>query len=284
MARSIWNGAISFGLVNVPVKLYSAVSKQTVRFHQLHEEDGVRIQQKRICPADGKEVPYQNIVKGYEIEPERYVVIKPEELAALESKRGRTIDIEDFVELDQIDPIYYDHPYYLVPDKSGAKAYKMLLEAMEQSGKVAIARVVIRSKENLTAIRAADGILMMSTMLFADEVVSPSVLEGLPDDDVRPTERELEMARELIESVATEFDPNKYQDTYREQVMALIESKAAGDEVATQPETKEAKPVADLLGALEASIAAAKKGASNSKKAKKPARQKSSASKAKAKT
>ena len=146
MPRSIWTGAISFGLVNVPVKLYSAVSKKTVRFHQLHEADGVRIQQKRVCPADGEEVPYDEIVKGYEISPDRYVVISPDELEALEPRKTKTIDIEDFVDLAEIDPLYYDHPYYLLPGQGAQKPYKLLVEAMRQANKVAIARVVIRTK------------------------------------------------------------------------------------------------------------------------------------------
>ena len=172
MARSIWRGAISFGLVNVPVKLYSAVSKKTVRFNQLHDADGARIQQKRVCSADGEEVPYENIVKGYEIAPDNYVVITPEELDALDPKKTRTIDIEDFVDLDDIDPLYYEHPYYLVPDTGAAKAYKLLLDALRDTNKVAIARVVLRSKEYLTAIRPAGDVLTMETMLFADELVA----------------------------------------------------------------------------------------------------------------
>ena len=158
MPRSIWTGAISFGLVNVPVKLYSAVSKKTVRFHQLHDKDGVRIQQKRVCPADGEEVPYENIVKGYEITPDQYVVVEPAELEAIEPRKTKTIDIEDFVDLEEIDPLYYDHPYYLMPGTGAAKPYKLLVTAMEQSQKVAIARVVIRQKEQLVAIRPANGV------------------------------------------------------------------------------------------------------------------------------
>src|SRR3982750_632743 len=154
MPRSIWTGAISFGLVNVPVKLYSAVSKKTVRFHQLHETDGVRIQQKRVCPADGEEVPFDQIVKGYEITPDQYVVVTPEELEAIEPRKTKTIDIEDFVDLEEIDPIFYDHPYYLAPGTGGAKPYRLLLEAMRATNKVAMAKVVIRQKESLVAIRA----------------------------------------------------------------------------------------------------------------------------------
>ena len=259
MARSIWSGAISFGLVNVPVKLYSAVSRKTVRFHQLHDADGVRIQQKRVCPADGEEVPYDNIVKGYELSPERYVVVSPEELESLDPKKTRTIDIEDFVELDQIDPIFYDHPYYLAPDKGASKAYNLLLTAMRETGRVAIARVVIRSKEHLTAIRATGDVLTMATMLFADEVVPSDNIDELPEETGEASKREVEMAQQLIESLSTEFDPSKYRDEYRERVLELIERKAEGEEIAIQP-PEEPERVPDLMAALEASIASAKQG------------------------
>src|SRR5205823_421459 len=173
MPRSIWTGAISFGLVTVPVKLYSAVSKKTVRFHQLDSEGGVRIAQRRVNPVTGDEVPYDRLVKGFEIAPERYVLIDPGELEALEPTKTRTIDIEDFVELSDIDPVFYDHPYYLAPGAGGAKPYRLLLEAMRETGRVAIARVVIRQKEQLVALRPMGDVLGMSTMLFADEVVDP---------------------------------------------------------------------------------------------------------------
>jgi DNA end-binding protein Ku len=270
MPRSIWRGAISFGLVNVPVKLYSAVSKKTVRFNQLHDTDGVRIQQKRVCPKDGEEVPYEHIVKGYEISPDRYVVVTPEELEGLDPKKTRTIDIEDFVDLDEIDPLYYEHPYYLVPDTGAAKAYKLLLTALAESNKVAIARVVIRSKEYLTAIRPADGILTMETMLFADELVPPDQLEELPDADVEASEREVEMARQLIESLSATFEPSKYRDEYRERVLDLIERKAEGQDVTIQPPTEEPEKVPDLMAALEASLAEAKERRPAKAKAKRP--------------
>src|SRR5438874_4488096 len=216
MARSIWRGAISFGLVNVPVKLYSAVSKKTVRFNQLHEKDNSRIQLKRFCADEEQEVPYEEIVKGYEISPGQYVVITPEELDKLDPVKTRTIDIEDFVDLDEIDPLFYEHPYYLAPDTGAAKPYKLLLEALKDTNKVAIARVVIRSKEYLTAIRAAGDVLTLETMLFADELIDPQDIDELPDADVRAPDREVDMARQLIESLATDFDPGKYRDTYRE--------------------------------------------------------------------
>jgi DNA end-binding protein Ku len=260
MPRSIWRGAISFGLVNVPVKLYSAVSKKTVRFNQLHEADGARIQQKRVCSKDGEEVPYEEIVKGFEISPDRYVMITPEELDALDPKKTRTIDIEDFVDLDEIDPLYYEHPYYLVPDTGAAKAYKLLLEALRETNKVAIARVVIRSKEYLTAIRPAGDVLTMETMLFADELIDPDQIEEVPDPDVRATDREVDMARQLIESQATDFDPTRYRDEYRERVLELIEQKAEGREIAVQAEPEAPTEVPDLMAALEASLAAAGNG------------------------
>jgi DNA end-binding protein Ku len=260
MARSIWRGAISFGLVNVPVKLYSAVSKKTVRFNQLHEKDSSRIQLKRFCADEDQEVPYEEIVKGYEISPGRYVVITPEELEALDPKKTRTIDIEDFVDLDEIDPLFYEHPYYLAPDTGAAKPYKLLLEALRQTNKVAIARVVIRTKEYLTAIRPAGDVLTMETMLFADELIDPDVLDELPDEDVRATEREVDMARQLIESLSTDFEPSKYRDEYRERVLELIEQKASGQEIEVAPAPEEPAAVPDLMAALEASLAAAKGG------------------------
>ena len=257
MPRSIWTGAISFGLVNVPVKLYSAVSKKTVRFHQLHETDGVRIQQKRVCPADGEEVPFDQIVKGYEITPEQYVVVTPEELEAIEPRKTKTIDIEDFVDLEDIDPIFYDHPYYLLPGTGAAKPYKLLVTAMEDAGKVAIARVVIRQKEQLVAIRPTGDILTMETMNFADEVIPHDRFDEAPDADVDTNKREVDMARQLIESLSAEFDPDKYKDTYRERVLELIEQKAEGKEIAVQP-TEEPQEVPDLMAALEASVNAAR--------------------------
>ena len=179
MARAIWSGAISFGLVMVPVKVYSAVSKKDVRFHQLHGADGGRIKQKRVCSIDGEEVPYEEIVKGYEIEPERYVTITPAELESVAAERTRRIEIEEFVALDDIDPIYYDHPYYLAPGPGGAKPYKLLLEAMRETGRVAIATVVIRSKQQLVAVRpVGEHALGMATMVFPDEVIDPSTVEG----------------------------------------------------------------------------------------------------------
>jgi len=194
--RPIWSGAISFGLVNVPVKLYSATSSKDVRFHQLDGKSKSRIKQKRVSVATGEEVPYEDIVKAYEIAPDNYVTIAPEELDALDPKATKTIDIEDFVDLDQIDPVYYERPYYLVPDKGGQKAYALLRNAMRETNKVGIARVVLRTKQYLAAIRPKDDALVMETMLFADEVNPLDELD-LPGPDVDVTEREEKMARSV---------------------------------------------------------------------------------------
>jgi DNA end-binding protein Ku len=260
MPRAIWSGAISFGLVNIPVKLYSAVSRKTVRFNQIDAESGQRIRQQRVNPETGEEVPYEQIVKGYEISPDQYVTISNEELEALEPQKTRTIDIEQFVDLEQIDPIHYDHPYYLAPDKGAGKAYKLLLDAMEQADKVGIARVVIRSKENLVALRAYNGAITMETMLFPDEVVEPSTIDELDaaDGDVKTTKRELDMAKQLIESLSGDFDPSGFRDEYRDRVMELIERKAAGETITVEAPEPERKDVPDLMAALEASIAASK--------------------------
>ncbi len=264
MARSIWSGAISFGLINVPIKLYSAVSRKTVRFNMLNGETGARIQQKRVDPTTGEEVPYDQLVKGYELTKDRYVVITQEELDSLDPVKTRTIDIEDFVDLEDIDPIYYDHPYYLVPDKGAAKAYGLLLNAMRESGKVAIARIVLRTKEQLVAIRPAGEVLMMETMVFSDEVVPASDIDDLPEAEaLQASERELKMAQQLIDSLSTDFDPSKYSDTYRDRVLDLVERKAQGEEIAVQPEADKPAQVPDLMAALEASLAAVRSGSSD---------------------
>jgi len=277
MPRAIWTGAISFGLVTVPVRLYSAVNRKTVSFNQLDSSDNGRIAQKRVNPRTGEEVPYERIVKGYAIAPDSYVVITNEELDALEPEKTRTIDIEDFVDLSEIDPIFYDHPYYLAPGPGGAKPYRLLLDAMRETNKVAIARVVIRSKESLVAIRPAGDVLEMSTMLFADEVADPNRIDELPDpDEVKTTDKELSIAKQLVDSLAGPFEPEKYKDEYREQVLALIERKAAGEEIAVQeaPETTPTE-VPDLMSALQASLDAVRggeKGGKAAPKRKAPAR------------
>ncbi len=278
MARSIWTGAISFGLVTVPVKMYSAVSKKTVRFHQLNKGTGARIAMKRVDPSTGEEVPYEDIVKGYELSPDRYVLIEPAELEALDPAKTKTIDILDFVDLSEIDPIFYDHPYYLAPGTGGAKPYRLLLEAMRETNKVGIAKVVIRSKEQLVALRPVEveggtPVLGMATMVFADEIVDPRRIDELPDD-VDVDARELEIAKQLVDSLAAPFEPTRYEDSYRAEVLEMIERKAAGEEIAVQPQVEEAAPVPDLMAALKASLEAAKGDGAPAKKAKpaKPAK------------
>ncbi len=302
MPRAMWTGAISFGMVTVPVKLYSALNRKNVRFHQLAGKTGVRLAQKRIDPSTGEEVPYEDVVKGYEIAPDRYVVVEPGELETLQPKKTRTIEIEDFVELSQIDPVFYDHPYYLAPGPGGAKPYRLLLEAMRETGKVAIARVVIRSKEQLVALRPMGDALGMATMIFADEILPPERLDEIAEAaEVKTTKRELDIAKQLVDSLAGEFKPDSYSDSYREEVLALIERKAQGKEIAVQPEPEEvATPAPDLMSALKASLdavraregdsgavptpRAAGNGASARKPtAKKPAAKKSSAKKPSAK-
>ena len=265
MARSMWSGAISFGLVNVPVKLYSAVSPKDVRFHQIDAKSKSRVKQKRVSAATGEEVPYEDIVKGYELGPDTYVMISPEELNALDPKATRSIDIEDFVDLDQIDPIYYDHPYYLAPDKGGSKAYVLLRRAMQETNKVGIARVVLRTKQYLAAIRPLGRALVLETMLYPDEVNPLDDLD-VPGDEIEVTEREEKMARQLIDSLTTDFDPDKYKDDYRERVLQLIEQKAAGQEIVVEEAAEDAPKVVDLMAALEASLAAVKKGKPADKK------------------
>ena len=257
MPRPIWSGAISFGLVNVPVKVFSATSSKDVRFHQLDGKSKSRIKQKRVSVATGEEVPYEDLIKAYEIAPDNYVTITPEELEALDPKASKTIDIEDFVDLDQIDPVYYERPYYLVPDKGGQKAYALLRNAMRETNKVGIARVVLRTKQYLAAIRPLDDALVMETMLFADEVNPLDELD-LPGPDVDVTEREEKMARSLIDSLTTDFEPSKYRDEYRERVLQLIEQKASGQEIVVEDAAEEAPRVVDLMAALEASLAAVK--------------------------
>jgi DNA end-binding protein Ku len=283
MARSIWSGAISFGLVNVPVKVFTAVRKKDVRFHQLHEKDGARIQQKRWCAQEDKEVAYEEIVKGYEVSPGQYVRVEPEELEALDPEATHTVDIEDFVNLDEIDPLFFDTNYYLVPDGRGDKAYRLLLEAMRDAGKVGIAKVVMRTKQYLVAVRPVEEALVMTTMNFNDEVVAQEELEGLPGDKADASERELRMAQQLIDSLATGWDPEKYHDTYRERVLDLIEQKAQGKEIVVQPDVERPAPVIDLMAALEASLAAAKGGSDGeAHPAKKAAGTKKAAGKTKA--
>jgi len=275
MARAIWSGTISFGLLNVPVRLFSAVARRNIGLREIRESDSARIKHRRVAEGTDEEVPYENIIKAYELTPGQYVPLSKDEMAALAPEKTRAIDVQDFVDIEEIDPMYFDSPYYLGAAEGAEKAYSLLAAAMESSGKAAISRFVFRNKEHLAAIRASDGVLTLTTMRFHDEVVPPSELDdALPDKKPKVAKREQQMAEQLIDSLSTEFEPNAYKDEYREQLLALIEQKAEGKEiVAPEAEAPKATKAPDLMAALEESIAAVKeKGGSDdgAKEASKP--------------
>jgi DNA end-binding protein Ku len=285
MARAIWSGSISFGLLNVPVRLFSAVARRNIALREIRESDSARIKHRRVAEGTDEEVPYDSIIKAYEITPGQYVPLNKEEMAALAPEKTRAIDVLDFVDLEEIDPMYFDSPYYLGPADGAEKAYSLLAAAMQASGKVAIARFVFRNKEHLAAIRPSDGVLTLTTMRFADEVVAAGELEDVfPEKQAKVAKKEQQMAEALIDSLSTDFDPATYRDEYREQLLSLIERKAEGKEiVAAESEEPQATKAPDLMAALEESIAAVKdrKGAAKKPAAKKSKAPKSSNAKAK---
>jgi DNA end-binding protein Ku len=253
MPSAIWTGSISFGLVQVPVRLVGATKSKDVSFNQLEEGTGSRIRYKKVSEQTGEEVTQDRIKRGYEISKGRYVMIEPDELDALRPRASHAIDIEEFVDLDEIDPVFFEQPYYLIPDARGVKPYKLLADAMAELNKVALGRIIVRSKERLVAIRPLDGMLVIETMRYADEVLPRDEL--LPDDDVDLTDRERAMARQLVESLAVDaFQPEKFHDEYRMQVLDLIERKAAGEEIVAEPVVEAPAKVLDLVAALEASL------------------------------
>jgi DNA end-binding protein Ku len=255
--RAIWKGTINVGLVSVPVKLYSAVRTKDVRFNELHAVDGARLKHQRICPAEEEEVPYDEVVRGFEIAPDQYVIIEPEEIEAAAPPSTRSVQIDRFVDADAVDPIYYEKSYHLGPDKGGDQTFTLLARALGETGKVGIGKVVLRTKEYLASVRPSGDGLILSTMHFSDEVVEPENLEGAPEDGIELRDRELAIANQLVDSLSSEFEHQKYEDSYREQVMALIQAKAEGKEIdVTRHEEPEATD--DLLAALEASLAASK--------------------------
>ncbi len=271
MARAIWSGTISFGLLNVPVRMFSAVARRNIALREIRESDSAKIKHRRVAEGTEEEVPYENIIKAYELSPGQYVPLSKEDLAALAPEKTRAIDVQDFVDIEEIDPMYFDSPYYLGPADGAEKAYSLLASAMESSGKAAIARFVFRNKEHLSAIRASDGVLTLTTMRFHDEVVPPGDLDdALPDRKPKVAKKEQQMAEQLIDSLSTEFEPNSYRDEYREQLLALIEQKAEGKEiVAPEAEEPKATKAPDLMAALEESIAAVKDKGSSGRKASK---------------
>jgi DNA end-binding protein Ku len=291
MPRAIWSGSISFGLVNIPVKLYSAITEKSVRFHQLDKRNGARVRQQRVNEQTQEEVPYEQIVKGYEVTKGHYVIISEDDLAAFAPEATHTIDLVCFVDLDEIDPIFFDGAYFVAPEKA-AKPYALLVTAMEESNKVAIARFVLRSKQYLAALRPKDGGLLLSMMVYSDELNSVDDLVEFDDvAKVKVDRKELAMASQLIESLSEPFDPQSYHDDYRDQVRELIDRKAAGEEIVAEvTPAPSADKVIDLMAALEASVKAAKSSRSRHPTAfseapakKSPARKKAAAKKSAAK-
>jgi DNA end-binding protein Ku len=252
--KTIWKGAISFGLVTIPVKVYGATEEKTLKFNQLHAPDGGRIRYKRVCSVDGEEVPYQEIVKGYEYEKDHYVTLTDEELDALPVATARAIEIERFVDSDQIDPIYFQRSYYLVPEGTGVKAYHLLREAMSDDGKVAVAKVAFRDKEHLATVRLRENVLVLETMFWPDEIRAPRFDELDEEVELRP--QEVKMARSLIDSLTDDFEPKEFHDEYRATLEDLISKKVQGEEV-TYAEPAEPSKVVDLMDALRASVEAA---------------------------
>jgi DNA end-binding protein Ku len=257
--RAIWKGAVSFGLVSIPVKLYTATEEKDVSFHQVHREDGGRIRYKRVCQIDGEEVAYADIAKGYELPSGETVVITDEDLADLPLSTSRVVDVLSFVPLEQVDPIYFAKSYYLEPDKTATKPYVLLRDALEQADSVALVKVAIRTRETLATLRVREGVLVLETMVWPDEVRAPDF--AFLDDDVQVRPQELAMAQSLIESMSADFDPTAYHDEYREALQEVIEAKVEGREVVEQPvQEEDTGSVVDLMAALRASVAAAKKG------------------------
>lgn len=279
----MWMGTLNFGLVSMPVRLYTATTSHSVHFHQLHAADHARIQQRRVCTADGEEVPYEEVVRGYELAPERYVVIEDDELDAIAPEATRSIEIQDFVQLEEIDRIYFDQSYYIVPQRGAGRSYRLLMRAMSETSKVAIAHVVLRSRERLVAVypHPREDVLMMTTLYYADEVNPPSDLRELHSErEAGVNERELEVAQRLVDSLSEPFDITRYRDSYREAVLELIDRKASGEEVVVEPRPAvEALQAPDLMGALQASLERARGRAPEQQDEAPPARARSGSSK-----
>ncbi len=265
MPRAMWKGAISFGLVTIPVSVYPATEEKTLRFNQLHDDDGGRIRMKRVCSIDGEEVGYEHIVKGYEYEKDRYVILTDEDFEAVPVESTRTIDIAQFVDRSEIDPIYYKKTYYLVPEETGVKAYFLLRQALEEDRKVGVAKVAIREKEHLAAIRLKDGLFVLETMYWPDEIREAEFPELEKDSKVR--DQEVQMAQSLIDNLTEGWDPDRYRDEYREALLDIVEKKVEGEEIEIVEEPEPTK-VSDLMEALKRSVEDTRK------EAKKPAAKK----------
>jgi DNA end-binding protein Ku len=253
--RSMWKGAISFGLVTIPVAVYPATEEKSLKFNQLHDEDMGRIRMKRVCSIDGEEVGYDHIVKGYEVEKDRYVIVTDEDLDAVPVESSRAIDIQQFVDLDEIDPMLFKKSYYLVPDETGAKAYALLRRALAEEGKVGIAKVSFRDKEHLAALRFKDEVFVLETMYWPDEIRAAEFDTLGADGKVRANE--VQMAKQLIESLSQPWNPEIFRDEYREALLDIVEKKLAGEPIEAPEEAPPAR-VVDLMAALKASVEAAK--------------------------
>jgi DNA end-binding protein Ku len=254
--RSIWNGTITFGLIAVPIKVNSATEDKSVHFHQVHAADGSRIKQKRICSKEDKEVPYKEVAMGYEVRGGEFVMLEKEEIAAAAGERSRTIDLEQFVASEQIDPVFYDRTYYLGAGEDGADAYRLLHDALGRADRAGLGRWVFHNREYLVAVRPGDDVLVLHTMRFADELVSVDKLD-IARPSRKPSDRELDMAEQLVDSLGKRFRPSAFKDDYRDRVAKLIESKAKGEEI-DLPKLEEAEPTDDLMAALEASLSKGK--------------------------
>jgi DNA end-binding protein Ku len=257
MPRSIWNGTITFGLTVVPIKVHSAVEDHAIHFHQVHAADGARIQHKRICSKEGKEVPYDEVAKGYELRGGEYVLLTQEEIDAAAGQASRLIEIEEFVRAAEIDPVYYDRAYYLSAGEDGQAAYRLLHDALAKSDRVGIARWVFHNREYLVAVRALAEVLALHTMRFADELVAPGKLD-LPEPSRKPAKREVEMAGKLVDGLHGKFDPAKFKDSYRDRVLGLIRAKSRGEEPDLPDVEAESDGGTDLEAALEASLSGRK--------------------------
>jgi DNA end-binding protein Ku len=256
MPRSIWNGTIAFGLVTVPVKVFSATESKTVHFHEVHVEDGSRIEHRRICPKEGKEVDYDEIVKGYQLTKRKWVELTDDEIAAAAGAQTRRIDVDHFVPVADIEPEYFERAYYLGAREEADGAYALLHKALEKSERAGVGRWVFHNRERTVVLRTLDDVLAMHTLRFDDELVDPSELE-LGRVSKKPTDREIKMASQLVKGLHTRFDPSHYKDAYRQAVLKLIERKAAGKKIEL-PEREEREPADDLIAALEASLAGGK--------------------------
>ncbi|RXT13950.1 Ku protein [Ammoniphilus sp. CFH 90114] len=275
--HTMWKGSISFGLVNIPVKMFSATEDKDIRFRHLHKECGTPIKYVKMCPSCNREIETAEIVKGYEYEKGRFVIIQDEDIEAITPETRKTIEILDFVSLEQIDPIYFDKTYFLSPNETGDKAYTLLREAMNRTGKIAIAKITIRSKESLAAVRLYHNCIVMETIFYPDEVRSIEHVPGLPGK-VELNESEMNMAVQLIENLATDFNPEKYTDEYRSKLTEMIHAKIEGEEIQEAPEAPRLGKVVDLMAALQASIEATKQdkapaaGTAEAAEAKEPAK------------